>query len=250
VKSGLFQQEAAFVPNFRYPGSKARLRSWLVGMMPRSGGAYCEPFAGRGNVFWLARTTLGFKSWWLNDLNALPFFKHLQDLPKGFTVPERSRELFLRLRGSKKSLAYLLEPWLTFSGTGYTQGYSNCNWPSRGHYQRCLDEGHRLLRGVRLTGGDWYECHTQLGDGDFAYYDVPYRGCDARCYSDDTVDFKKLVRCLVKADYRWLYSEYDSPFYRKYLGKPARTRFAYAAMANNKVDRVKKREECVWSNYL
>ena len=49
------------VPGFAYPGGKVRLRKWLVSMMPREGRRYIEPFAGRGNVFWLAACALRFR---------------------------------------------------------------------------------------------------------------------------------------------------------------------------------------------
>ncbi|HUW57522.1 MAG TPA: DNA adenine methylase, partial [Planctomycetota bacterium] len=68
------------VPQFNYPGGKVRLRKWLVSMMPREGGRYVEPFAGRGNVFWLAACCLKFQEWWLNDIYTKPFFDAIRDV--------------------------------------------------------------------------------------------------------------------------------------------------------------------------
>ncbi len=112
------------IPTFRYQGGKARIRARLVELFPRSGGLYVEPFAGRGNVFFLARTCLSFDGWILNDLNSVEFLTaliqaNLEDLPQGV-----SREEFERIRYEDSPVSRILEPIITFCGKGYRYGYS------------------------------------------------------------------------------------------------------------------------------
>lgn len=61
------------IPSFRYMGGKARLRKWLIEHFPKKGRTYLEPFAGRGNVFYLACQKLDFQNWQLGDID-ISFF--------------------------------------------------------------------------------------------------------------------------------------------------------------------------------
>lgn len=42
-------------PYFVYRGGKARLRRFIIRWIPTYGSTYLEPFAGRGNVFFIMK---------------------------------------------------------------------------------------------------------------------------------------------------------------------------------------------------
>jgi site-specific DNA-adenine methylase len=103
-------------PRIPYPGAKGRLASILVGMMPKEGRYYVEPFVGRGNFF-AAAEWLDFQKWHINDIRTGSFFNALVTTKGRIVVPERTREEFLKQRKLYqvgKDKAILLEPYLTF----------------------------------------------------------------------------------------------------------------------------------------
>jgi hypothetical protein len=128
---------------FSYPGGKARLAPALVEMMPRTGGLYCEPFAGRGNVFFHAAQVLKFERWQLNDRKQAPFFRAIKRNGGNIPVPGSSERqdahIYYRLIhdvvNSVRSPADVptnphpevdamdaLEPFLSFNGVNYSRG--------------------------------------------------------------------------------------------------------------------------------
>src|SRR5262245_33277210 len=79
---------SASAPKFPFQGGKSWLRDWLVPYFPRHIHAYIEPFAGRGNVFWLACQVCKCEYWWLNDLKMAPFFKAIMEVDPD-SIPRR-----------------------------------------------------------------------------------------------------------------------------------------------------------------
>lgn len=55
-------------PFFPYPGGKARQRRTIARFLPENASVYAEPFAGRGNVFFIAKGLVEAWHWRLNDL--------------------------------------------------------------------------------------------------------------------------------------------------------------------------------------
>jgi hypothetical protein len=108
-----------------YPGSKVRLARTIVSLLPKHARIYCEPFAGRGSVFFAAASQLQFKRWWLNDMATAPFFGAVMRIGDTVEVPARTEREYYRQRELAKQgdeRAIILEPYLTFGGGGYGRG--------------------------------------------------------------------------------------------------------------------------------
>lgn len=251
--------QSAYVrsPTIPYPGAKGRLAPTLVSFMPDSGRAYVEPFAGRGNVFWAAASNLSFESWVVNDIATAPFFEALRARGSRVKVPLRTREEYQRQKerfqaGSPKAI--LLEPYLTFSGGGYSKGGFGGNRSAKAEsYSLTLRRCNAILwkTGASITSLDWSELGIdKLGADDFVFLDPPYYGADVRAYSSAHFDYDGMVSTLCQAKCKWLLTEYNQPFYVKKLGKPFFEREVQLA-----VDRLgtrlgtRLRVECCWRNY-
>ena len=87
--------ESLVIPQFSYPGGKAKLAKRIVELLPPSGDRYVEPFAGRANLFFRVAQQLDYRRFWLNDMNTYPFLLSLysygaeEALGRG-AVPERN----------------------------------------------------------------------------------------------------------------------------------------------------------------
>ncbi len=75
--------------SLRYPGGKARLSRTFVPYFPQIGGTFCDVFAGRGNVFFAAASTLQYGSWWINDIRTIPWFTNMLMCGDSVGVPFR-----------------------------------------------------------------------------------------------------------------------------------------------------------------
>jgi hypothetical protein len=110
------------IPAISYPGGKARMASTIVSYFPPCGDTYMEPFAGRGNVYWAAASTLQFNSWHLNDIRTAPFFSAVMAVGNTVVIPERTRAQYVAQKQAIKlgdTTAIIAEPYLTHSGGGY-----------------------------------------------------------------------------------------------------------------------------------
>jgi len=108
-----------------YPGGKVRLAQTIVSFLPKRGRTYCEPFVGRGSVFFAGASRLQFKQWWLNDIATASFFEAILRFGDIVEVPPRSKEEYYRqweLARLGDQRAIILEPYLTFGGGGYGSG--------------------------------------------------------------------------------------------------------------------------------
>jgi site-specific DNA-adenine methylase len=238
-----------------FPGGKARLARTICSFAPRSGVTYCEPFAGRGNVFWTAAGLLKYRRWWLNDMRTAPFFEAIRRVGDKIDVPYRTRndahgtkELYRRYRDDDSDEAILLEPFLTYSGSGYHGGGPRGSGAGAGseRYTKALRDCHRIMHAVRpvVTDWDWTKAVARLGPDDFAYIDPPYLTSRTRTYSEDDIDHKRLASVLKKAKFRWILSHYLHPVYLSTLGDPFFSQEMNLFVAKGHDIRT----ECLWSN--
>ena len=96
-----------------YPGGKVRLAQTIVSFLPKQGRTYCEPFAGRGSIFFAAASRLHFERWWLNDIATSGFFEAIMRIGDTVDVPPRAEEEYyhqweLARRGDERAI--ILEP--------------------------------------------------------------------------------------------------------------------------------------------
>jgi site-specific DNA-adenine methylase len=244
-------------PSFAYPGGKVRMAATILPLIPPSGHIYCEPFAGRGNVFFAAAGILNYESWWLNDLRTAEFFECLRDYGDKLAVPPRSRAQYYQRWADYKQndcpYACLLEPYLTFGGGGYgTAGYcsSGRGGVTRSGYQQTIRMAHDILRatGAVITGLDYKDVLCGLGPEDFAYIDPPYKDSDVRSYKNNTLDHAELVTLLRDASFRWILSEYEHPVYKP-LGKPVLRKTVQLTGTRLGNGSGETRTECIWKNF-
>jgi len=244
-------------PTISYPGGKARMAPALVGLMPREGRCYVEPFAGRGNVFWAtASTQLRFERWALKDIRTAPFFEAARDFGDTVEVPLRTPEEYRRQWEAFKEgdpKAILLEPYLTFGGGGYGIGCRGRGGPTVEGYTHILRDCHRLLHSTNaaITGNDWTEIDwASLTNDDFVFIDPPYLGANVRPYGENDIDHEKLVQVLRDAKFKWMLTEYPHELYYRELGQPFFIKDMQLNAVNFQVTGGKHRRlECVWKNY-
>lgn len=201
------------IPTFRYMGGKARLRNWLISYFPPSGDWYVEPFAGLGNVFFLAKS-LNYKKWWLNDINAR-FLKamltaNLDDLPTKVNKTD-----FLNWRNRDDDLAKLVEPRITYGGKGYQAGFSGSSGSHKGYdgvlYRDKCEAARELLQDVKITEGSWKKMGIQrLSPNSFMYCDPPYYGTNTPYPNIEHEDF---VQALNQCKCKWAVSGYSNELY-------------------------------------
>ena len=241
-------------PPFGYPGGKSRLARKLVSFMPARGRVYLEPFAGRGNVFWAAASLLDFAAWSLNDNRTLPFLEAMRDIADTVKVPVCSAEEYQRQWEAFKEgdpTAILLEPYLTFSGSGYESGWRGENGPTAAGYTRKLCACHRLLHttGAVLSGYDWMDCDwSYLTRNDFVFFDPSYFWADVRPCKD--INHEDLVHLLRTAKFKWTLTDYAYDLYVRELDQPFDIQPTQSSAINFDVAASKERElVCMWKNY-
>jgi site-specific DNA-adenine methylase len=244
------------IPKFAYPGAKVRLRKTIVSFMPTTCATYAEPFAGRGNVFWLAASTLPCSNWWINDTRTAPFFQSLISIGSTLDVPAHTREEFERLKTASKHddpAAILLAPYLTYNGAGYAAGYRQAEGsPTQSRYESTLRRAHQILIQTKpqITALDWKVVASDLGEGDFAYFDPPYIRAQVHSYRPSDINHLELVDELKSAKYRWILSEYPNDLYLEAFGPPFWTKDVQLCSTNFRDDAGKERRvECLWRNY-
>ena len=244
------------IPGFAYPGGKKRTRNSIVNYMPKVGGTYAEPFAGRAATFWLAATTLQFSNWWLNDLRTAPFLHAIISHGSTLEVPEHTRQEFERQKIARRRgdpIAILLEPYLSYSGAGYAASYRPTKGaPLRHHYQNTLRRANQILIQTQamITSLDWKQAVADSNADDFAYLDPPYAAAKVHGYGPGDLDYVEMVSTLKNARFRWMLSEYYQPLYVKAFGEPIWRKEVQLCSTNFRHDGGKeKRIECLWRNY-
>lgn len=239
-------------PTIPCPGGKGRLAPTLIQHFPPTAATYVEPCAGRGNMFWVAASTMSYGSWLLNDPNMAYFLRAVRDSGDLITVPERTKEEYYRQWERAKigdDVSVILEPYLTRNGGGYgiSGPCAHHNGPSQEGYAKTLLDCERLLNKTkaRITSRDWQDIGLEdLTADDMVFFDPPAKGADIRAYNT-VFDHNAMVEVLKDAKFKWLLTEYDQEFYREHLGAPA-LQFNVQHMGNNATG---QRIESVWRNY-
>jgi site-specific DNA-adenine methylase len=244
-----------------YPGGKGRIAPQIISLLPKEGGLYLEPFAGRGNLFWAAvEQGLQYRRWWLNDIATAPFFEAIKSHGRNVRVPARSRQEFERQREAYERndpTAILLAPHLAFSGGLYESGVkggSGCGDDDGGcssaGFQQTLRDCHKILRRTqpKITGLDWTQLPLdKLPDDSVVIFDPPYPNARVKAYSDAIIDYEQLVDTLLRAKFRWLLCGYPHPLLHR-LGSPIWARDMQLLCVRIKAGQ-EERNECVWANF-
>jgi len=248
------------VPAFSYPGGKVKLREWLVRRMPLRGRRYVEPFAGRGNVFWLAVHMLDYREWWLNDPWTCRWFDAIQKVNLR-DIPNELTEVLVRMY-MKRATAHredddtsvAIEGRTMFSG-GAKDGISR-NWersPSLIPFKRKILCARSILSSIqpKITDYSWNLCGLEdLSSRDFVYVDPPYYNASTSLYHCNTVNHRDLLVYLQDAPHLWMLSGYGSPLYTRYLGAPTGKRIhVVSCFQQSKSSAPIFHTECIWTNY-
>jgi site-specific DNA-adenine methylase len=240
-------------PTIPYPGGKARLAAILAAHLPLNIDTYYDPCVGHGNMFWAAATILRCARWRINDIRTASMFHAINALGDHIVVPERTRREYYRQWNAFESgnqRSHILQPYLSRNGAGYGKG-GPCtgNGCTAAGYQKTVRLCRHLMdvTNVQVTDWDWKKVLKGLTEHDFVFFDPPYFGCDVRSYPHD-FDHMAMVKLLYRARFRWMLTEYDQSFYRKYFGAPF-MRKNVQLLGVNTQDGGPRREECVWKNY-
>jgi site-specific DNA-adenine methylase len=107
------------VPQFAYPGGKAKLAKHIVKILPPSGDRFVEVFAGRANVFFRVAQLLNYQRFWLNDFQTYHFLLGLctygaMDALGHGTVPPRNGRITHDLMASF-TMETFLEGWVRYN---------------------------------------------------------------------------------------------------------------------------------------
>jgi hypothetical protein len=207
---------------------KAEMRDWLIEHFPKKGRVYCEPFAGRANVFFQMALVAKFDQWWLNDIRTADFIKALAHVHPNLipaSVTKRAAAAWKQRAVDGDITALALDAELTYCGIGFAQGGTVTAMASS---PRSRIEKARILMnrtGPRVTSFDvlkvmeWPHWEAE----DFVYFDPPYSAIDVGAYGTDDVNHERLLSRLAAAQYRWALSNYEDPLYVEALGPPTAT---------------------------
>jgi len=239
------------IPSFRHMGGKARLRKWLVSLMPKECETYVEPFVGKGNVFFAARGTVKANAWKLDDIDCR-FLRALQCANLDELPELVGRDDYTQWKNNANHpISILLEPRITFAGKGYKHGFSGSSGTHVGYSGKCYrsvcEAARQLLDGTEIQECDWSNTLATCKEGDFVYLDPPYYGTQA-CYRN--INHKHLIETLNYAEFNWLLSGYDNPLYEVDL--QYYRRYGYVRNSEIKSSNTGVRTpilETVWMNY-
>lgn len=232
------------IPSIRFMGGKTRLRKWLWGHFPKTGGTYGEACAGRGNVYYYVKEMqAGFKQFWLNDINS--YLADLKDVNTNDIPTELSREDFQKCKTTYDRVARVIEPECTFAGKGYRYGYFVRNFSG---IRPRLTQAQSLLKDAQITTLSWDQIDwDEFGEDDFWYFDPPYYNTDAPY---PQIDHPALIQMLNGAKFKWAVSGYPNTLYNdslKFKNEYSIVKNAdlKGANARKKMDLV----ETLWTNY-
>lgn len=243
----------AKTPAFRFMGGKARLRNWLTEHFPKTGSFYCEPFLGRGNVFFKAIEVLNFDRWILSDIDT-SFIEALRSIDVS-EIPDtivKSDFPYWRERNRQDDpLAAVLAPRITFAGKGYAAGWNSGHTYQGKLYRPVCQLAQDYLKrsNVSVIQSSWEQALYAIDNitDAFAYLDPPYLNTVA-CY--ENIDHQHLIETLNKAECRWAISGYTSELYDGRLLYKNR----YTNLRNSEIKSYTERgavqvEEVLWTNY-
>jgi 16S rRNA G966 N2-methylase RsmD len=240
---------------FTWPGSKARLAPKILPFLPREGRKWIDVFCGRANVTFAALLAgFQYQTWIVNDIRTHVFLSLVKEHGDKISVPRRQDmstadfAIWKKKTGQGDITAILLEPYLTWSGSGWAGGGPRWagGWQTPEAYQRNLRGAAEILRSskVRITGLDWLDClkEEQVGAQDTCFFDPPYLGAVTQSYYPSDICPVELIAYLQKAQHAWGLTEYDQPLYLASLGEPALRMVVRPPNSSNGG----MRTECLW----
>lgn len=237
-------------PYFAYRGGKARLRRYIVRWCLPSGSTYCEPFAGRANIFFMVRGFADYKKWHLNDLQTIPFFKSILNYD-GKPLPILNKQESIDLYKSGDPLHHLLEP-ITWRSGGLASRKASPHGTRLDvvEYRKRIIFAKKLLQGVELTNLDALEViHRYRKDSKaFLYIDPPYINSNVGSYDEGMLDRPALIKLLKQCQCRWLLSEQPCDDFLSAFGNPL-TSIKNIPVNPRPGTKVKWTTEVLWSNY-
>lgn len=278
-------------PRIRYPGGKSRIAPWLVSHFPeikvkweRKGfisipatiTRFCEPFAGRGNVYFYYRWEClysrrkEFAGYQLNDIKTYKLFSLLMnssesDIKELIGYPNIGREGYEYLRYHRNTpKAIILEPYCTFSGGGWDMSFSTRESMGKAGNGSCgvkpetyieyMISASRILKSnpvTEITADDAVETIINSDENDFLYVDPPYPGANPGAYEANDMQLHvRTCRALQVTKAHWLCSNYDREPYSSMLGKPFARKMTTQVMSPAMLGSERSvREECLWKNY-
>lgn len=258
----------------RFPGGKSRGLKQITPLIPDFA-EYREPMVGGGSVFLFLRQRYPDRRYWINDLNyeLYCFWKVLQEQPEALVevvsaIKARTtdgRKLFYELveqygQGTpfERAVRFFVLNRITFSGTVDSGGYSEQAFRGRFTWSaiNALKQVAPLLKGVRITCGDYEPVVMEEGAGVLIFLDPPYYSvAKSRLYGKRgelhlQFDHERLARVLQQCPHRWLLTYDDSPYIRQlYEGYyQSRWKLQYG-MNNYKQPRARAGNELFLSNY-
>lgn len=250
LRAVLLSRRGTNAPHFKYRGGKAILRRTIVRWAKLNGITYIEPFAGRGNVFFLMERIARFKRWIINDPTTLDFFNAIMRYD-GRELPYLDKKQGLELMDANPEQFNLMEPVLTRCGGQARLGDSitGVRGENLGEFRLRLLSAKQSLQRTLVQGSDgvdllekWHNDSTA-----FIYLDPPYLRSKVGVYSDRSVDWYRMFRLLKSARAKWLFSHYPVPEVVEALGPPI------AIIKNVPVTPtpgvLRRVEEGLWANY-
>lgn len=231
-------------PYFAYPGGKAQMRNYISHFIPPEGSTYVEPFAGRGNVFFLISCLCNYDKYVLNDIRTIRFFKAIKNWD-GCELRKYTKEevkLEIASTGISNQLA-VMEPLLTWGGGMYESTNATTY---RGHdlarYAESLHIAKVLLEGVELTSLDFAACFAKYSKDPEAtiYLDPPYLNCNVSAYNENDFNFGLMCNLVKTAKARIILSEYPNEKILSSLAQPSYKRLT------STLSKKKKEYECLW----
>lgn len=232
-------------------GGKARLRRWLVSLFPKTGYTYIEPFAGKGNVFYLAVQMLIYDYYILNDLDNFLYILKQYDC---HLLPEKINKLnFAYWKKKNNKTSKILEPRITFAGKGYQAGFSGSSGTHVGYnkekYVTNCKIATQLLQKANIYRCDYLNLLLSLNitKDHFIYFDPPYHNTKT-CYNN--INHEELIKLINKLNCKWALSGYENELYEKKLKYKNKYIFERNSeiKSSNKGKRISV-NEVLWTNY-
>jgi len=208
----IFGYKLLDAPGFAYRGGKSRLHNFISRWIPKNGNIYCEPFAGRGNVFFLSILFSNYNKYILNDNQTIPFLTAINEYD-GRKLPVLTKD-DIKEMDPNDPLLLLMEPILYWAGglKSKTSAIGYHNHDLVAYRNELLKAKHLLLQdSVELSEIDAIECMKKYeSENDvFMYLDPPYLSGRVGRYDYDSFDRSTMIELLQDAKYNWLLSEYE-----------------------------------------
>lgn len=171
----------------RYPGSKLKLRSQIIGLAPSTYGEYREPFAGGASVFFGIEKDVRR---WINDADSqvVAVYTALRDRPADFirqcqSIPplrpgepqDRLKAVFREFAGdidADPALRYFFLSRASYGGMVDRPCTNPEDWSFI--YSPILWTAASILQNAKITSGDYLPLFQAPGHNVWIYADPPY----------------------------------------------------------------------------